>query len=450
MARTADAAKTDIKELSVTTITDPAINAAVTTAIVDQFSAVIITTTTTGNAQTLQNLTDTTKTKRFSVINNDTSTDSITVNGEALGVGEVIFFIWDGTAWVKPIAPAGAGTGDMLISTYDPALISQQLVGLSATQTLTNKTLDADGTGNVITNIGSSEIKSEIITGQTTVTGIAGDFVLITDGSDTDNLKKVNLSDLLGGAGDMTTAVYDPAAINEQLVGLTATQTLTNKSLTSPVIGTITNTGTLTLPISTDTLTGRSTTDTLTNKTIDADGTGNVLTNIGSSEIKSEIITGQTTVTGVSGDFVLISDTSDTGNLKKVDAVDFLGGGTISSNIATATAVATTTSTTYVVITGMTITPGAGTYLAMFSSSGHGTAANQQMMYAIFDDGVIISHTERELDFDSSGTVAALRFTMHTQDIVTVADAEAIDVRFQISTGTFTVNERSLVLIKLS
>ena len=48
----------------------------------------------------------------------------------------------------------------------------------------------------------------------------------------------------------------------------TATQTLTNKTLTTPVISSITNTGTLTLPTSTDTLVGRATTDTLTNKTI--------------------------------------------------------------------------------------------------------------------------------------------------------------------------------------
>jgi hypothetical protein len=38
--------------------------------------------------------------------------------------------------------------------------------------------------------------------------------------------------------------------------------------LTAPVISTITNTGTLTLPTSTDTLVGRATTDTLTNKTL--------------------------------------------------------------------------------------------------------------------------------------------------------------------------------------
>lgn len=44
--------------------------------------------------------------------------------------------------------------------------------------------------------------------------------------------------------------------------------TMTNKTLTSPSISTISNTGTITLPTSTDTLVGRQTTDTLTNKRI--------------------------------------------------------------------------------------------------------------------------------------------------------------------------------------
>jgi len=48
----------------------------------------------------------------------------------------------------------------------------------------------------------------------------------------------------------------------------TGTQTLTNKTLTAPKISSISNTGTLTLPTSTDTLVGKATTDTLTNKTL--------------------------------------------------------------------------------------------------------------------------------------------------------------------------------------
>lgn len=62
-----------------------------------------------------------------------------------------------------------------------------------------------------------------------------------------------------------------PAVSSDTVALLAATQTLTNKTLTDPVISTISNTGTLTLPTSTDTLVGRATTDTLTNKTISVD-----------------------------------------------------------------------------------------------------------------------------------------------------------------------------------
>lgn len=54
------------------------------------------------------------------------------------------------------------------------------------------------------------------------------------------------------------------------VVNTSGTQTLTNKTLTAPVISTISNTGTLTLPTSTDTLVGKATTDTFTNKTMSA------------------------------------------------------------------------------------------------------------------------------------------------------------------------------------
>lgn len=52
------------------------------------------------------------------------------------------------------------------------------------------------------------------------------------------------------------------------IVSRTGTQTITNKTLVSPIISSISNTGTITLPTSTDTLVGRATTDTLTNKTL--------------------------------------------------------------------------------------------------------------------------------------------------------------------------------------
>lgn len=67
-------------------------------------------------------------------------------------------------------------------------------------------------------------------------------------------------------------------AIDSTVVTLAGSQTLTNKTLTTPVISSISNTGTLTLPTSTDTLVGRATSDTLTNKTIN--GSNNTITNV--------------------------------------------------------------------------------------------------------------------------------------------------------------------------
>jgi hypothetical protein len=73
-----------------------------------------------------------------------------------------------------------------------------------------------------------------------------------------------------------TTAQFNTALSDNNFATLAGSETLTNKTITAPVISTISNTGTVTLFTATDTVVGRATTDTLTNKTIS--GASNTLT----------------------------------------------------------------------------------------------------------------------------------------------------------------------------
>jgi len=113
---------------------------------------------------------------------------------------------------------------------------------------------------------------------------------------------------------------------------LTGTQTLTNKTLTAPVISTISNTGTVTLPTSTDTLVGRATTDTLTNKTITSptfSGTLSGTYTIGGTPTFPSDVVQTTTLQTLSNKTLnnpVISQISNTGVLTLPTSTDVLVG----------------------------------------------------------------------------------------------------------------------------
>jgi hypothetical protein len=177
------------------------------------------------------------------VTNAQLQNSSVTYNGVTVALGS------SGTITATASNPLTIGTG-LTGGSYDGSLavtiaIDSTVATLTGTQTLTNKTMS--GASNTFTNIPNSGLTNSSLTlGSTTVS-----------------------------------------------LGATATS-ITNLQLITPNIASIVNTGTLTLPTSTDTLIGRATTDTLTNKSIS--GSTNTFTNIPNNALTNNSITVGSTV----------------------------------------------------------------------------------------------------------------------------------------------------------
>lgn len=190
------------------------------------------------------------------------------------GADGTTFWRGDGT-WAAP-----AGGGDMLKSTYDPANINQQVVGTTATQTLTNKSLTSP------TLTGTPVLPGSFTVGANAFARSgAHDLTFTTTGA-------TNLTLVTAGT----------------VVTRTGTSTLTNKTITTPILTLTQSTtpaptvegdirwdtdddrlaigdGTGTKLFSNDTVLAAtymtpSSTATMTNKTFDANGTGNSLSNV--------------------------------------------------------------------------------------------------------------------------------------------------------------------------
>lgn len=240
------------------------------------------------------------------------------------------FEIYENGSWSN--LPTGAvtliNTGTGLtggpITTTGTISIDSTVVTLTGSQVLTNKTMS--GALNTFSNIPNAALDNSAITIGSTSVSLGGTLATLTGTSisgATNTLSNIANASLtnssvtyngvtvaLGASGtisanttnaltvgtglqlDSGTTFNGSAArtisIDSTVVTLTGSQTLSNKTLTAPVIATIVNSGTLTLPTSTDTLVGRNTSDTLTNKSIS--GATNTLSNIGNGSLTNSTI----------------------------------------------------------------------------------------------------------------------------------------------------------------
>lgn len=273
-----------------------------------------------------------------------TGTATISLASNPIVPGTQSITVPKGTTAGRPTPVTGMlryNTTTGFIEAYEAAGWTTFAPSATSINDLSDVTVTAAISGNVlIYNAGTSQWVNALLTeGEgIDITNAAGSITILGEDATTSNkgIASFDTNDFTVAAGAVS--VKD-SGIDHGSIGGLADDDHTQYSIISSQAGVPASTPTRVGAVNVDTTNDRAyisidtsssadwqktvsaaTTDTFTNKTFNCDSTGNVLTNVGSSEVKSEMITGQSSVTAATGDLVLIADVSDGNNLKQVTA----------------------------------------------------------------------------------------------------------------------------------
>lgn len=141
------------------------------------------------------------------------------------------------------------------------------------------------------------------------------------------------------------------------------------------------------------------------------------------------------------------SSVSATGSAATLAASDHTHKVSITTQQAAATTEATTDSTSDVVVTSMTLTPGAGDWVAHFSGSvEHNGLLSSDIFVSFYVDGSQVAHTERIVGGPPGDVLPVYMCSL----LASVSADDAVEVRWRVSANTATMYQRSLVLQKVN
>ena len=198
----------------------------------------------------------------------DSTNDLIEFSIDVSGTSTEQFRLQDGAIIPTTDNDIDLGTSSLEFKNafFDGTVTLDGLVIGSATS-ITDVDIDLNAVSGSNDTLASAKAIKTYVDAQVTASDL--DFSGNAGGSQSVDLDSQSLT-LTGGTGINTTGSAQTMtfAIDNTVATLTDTQTLINKTLTTPTIASITNGGTVTIPSGADTLVARTSTDTLTNKTL--------------------------------------------------------------------------------------------------------------------------------------------------------------------------------------